>query len=140
MRRLDLSFDTFEGRPNQPIVQILIDGEDLFAGGRASEGFVGFDPRKILETGALIPAEPPRRVAVYRCGCGEAGCGCVAPVIERQGGLMVWSDPRDFVGVYVSPIYDARIESEGSLHDFGDLVFDAEQYLAEADRATQDRS
>jgi len=66
-------------RPNHPVVTILIDGEDVL--GDMSGGFIGFDPADILDSGALIPTDPPRRVAVYRCSCGEAGCDAL--VVRR---------------------------------------------------------
>ena len=135
-----MRFDTFEGRLNQPVVRIFVDGEEPFIAGHGLGGFVGFDPREILLTGALLPIEPPRRVALYRCSCGESGCGCVASVIRREGETITWSDPRDYVGVFSSPLYDGTITSEGKPYDFGDLVFDATQYLAEVERATNDRS
>ena len=48
----------------------------------AAPGRSGFDPRQIL--GApfpLLPVDLGRRVAVYRCSCGQPGCGVIAPVI-----------------------------------------------------------
>ncbi len=123
-------------RPNYPAVMILVDGEDILA--QLAGGFVGFDPADILDTGALLPADPPRRVAVYRCGCGEAGCGCVAPVIERTGGSIRWHDFRDFTGVYHSPLDDPA-PAGGSPHGLADLEFDAARYLQEVERATADR-
>jgi hypothetical protein len=140
IHRLELRFDMFNGRPNRPVVRIFVDGEEPLATGHGLGGFVGFDPRQILQSGALLPTEPARRIALYRCSCGEPGCGCVASVIERHGEKIVWSDPRDFVGVYHVPIHDGDITSAGKPYDFGDLVFDAAPYLAEVERATNDTS
>ena len=50
-----------------------------------------------------LPTNPPRRVAVYRCQCGEAGCGCAAPIIVERNGCVIWEDTRDVTGVYVDP-------------------------------------
>jgi len=140
IRRLDLRFDASEGRPNAPVVRILVDGEELLAQGDSSSGFVGFDPQQLLLTRALVPTEPPLRVALHQCSCGLAGCGCVAMVIESAGDTIRWTDPRNLVGVYVTPIYDGEGEWEGEPHDFGNIVFDADQYLQEVERATRDRS
>jgi hypothetical protein len=77
-------------RPSYPQVTILIDGDDIL--GRLNGGFIGFDPAQILDSGALLSKDPPRRVAVYRCTCGEAGCGCIAPVIEQIEDRVRWTD------------------------------------------------
>jgi hypothetical protein len=50
-------------RPNYPVVTFLIDGEDIL--GQLNGGFIGFDPADILDNHALLPIDPPRRVAVY---------------------------------------------------------------------------
>jgi hypothetical protein len=58
---LQLSIDVQdESRPDYPVVTILIDDADVF--GSLDGGFIGFDPSEILDTGALLPAEPPERV------------------------------------------------------------------------------
>lgn len=124
-------------RPNHPVVTILIDGEDVL--GDMSGGFIGFDPADILDSGALIPTDPPRRVAVYRCSCGEAGCGCVAAVIEEDGDRVRWLDLRDFTGVYNVPLGDSA-PTGGSPHPVTNLQFDRAQYRGEVERAAGDRS
>lgn len=126
-----------EARPNNPVVSILINGDDVL--GQLGGGFIGFDPAEVLDSRALIPVDPPRRVAVYRCSCGEAGCACVAPLIVRSGDRVRWTDFRDFTGVYVGPLVD-QSPSGGTHHDVPDLEFDADQYLREVDRAAGDRS
>lgn len=139
-RRLTLRFDPDADRPDYPVVSILIDGEDLVAG-TPQANFMGFDPAKILgEDSPLLPATPPRRVAIYRCSCGEAGCGCVAPVISREGDDVVWRDARDFTGVFVGPTIDGYEPEGGSQLPIPTLRFDAVEYEVEVRRAMDDQS
>ncbi len=126
-----------ESRPDYPVVTILIDGADVL--GDLDGGFIGFDPSEILDTGALLPADPPERVAVYRCCCGEAGCGCVALIIERDGDRIRWSDLRDYTGVYNVPLGEPAPPG-GSPLTSRCFEFDAVQYDAEIRRASGDRS
>lgn len=124
--------------PDRPSVTILVDGEDVI--GKAT-GLEGFDPGEIFGEGSpLIPQNPPRRVAVYRCSCGEAGCACAACLISREGDVVRWSDFRDYVGVYVGPLLEDEDPGEGTRHRVPDLEFEAEQYLEAVRRATQDKS
>jgi hypothetical protein len=141
IRRLDLRFDLPDPeRPNYPIVTILIDGEDILGGARRGD-FIGFDPADILgPESPLPPTEPPRRVAAYRCNCGEPGCGVAAPVIEERNGRILWSDFRDFTGVFVGPTVDEPVEHDGKHLPLPDLAFDAAQYRAEVARASSDDS
>lgn len=130
-------------RPDQPVVTVLVDGEDRLAGlGRT--GFVGFHPAEILGPDQpLLPTDPPRRVAVYRCVCGIAGCGCVAPVIARDGGQVTWSDARDYTGVFDGPTLEPGYRpgpDEGTVLDLPVLRFDAHQYEEEVRRAGADRT
>lgn len=133
--RIDLRDET---EPNYPIVTVLINGKDIL--GHVEGGFIGFDPAEVLDTGALVPTDPPRRVAVYRCSCGEPGCGCLAPVVTRHGDRVVWSDFRDFTGVYNKPLYGDGNPSGGTPRGIPDLEFSSAQYLEEVTRATEDRS
>jgi hypothetical protein len=87
----------------------------------------------------MEPTIPPRRVAVYRCVCGEPGCGCVAVVIDDLGDRVRWSDARDYTGVYADPLTETDPRG-GSALGLPDVVFDREQYLAELRRAAGDRS
>lgn len=139
-RRLTLRFDPDADRPDYPVVSILIDGEDLVAG-TPQANFMGFDPAEILGTDSpLLPTTSPRRVAVYRCSCGEAGCGCIAPVISREGSDVVWRDARDFTGVFVGPTIDRDVPDGGSPLPIPTLRFDAVGYEAEVRRAMGDQS
>src|SRR5690242_784897 len=61
-----------------PEVRLLLDGRDPLGSGGFS---TGNDPRQLLDTGALIPADPPRRVGLYGCGCGTFGCGTLTAVV-----------------------------------------------------------
>ncbi|HET8619650.1 MAG TPA: hypothetical protein VFM27_11855 [Acidimicrobiales bacterium] len=135
---LTLRIDEDDGRPNHPIVSILIDDQDRL--GTLQGGFIGFDAEEILDSGALVPRDPPRRVAVYRCGgCGQPGCACVALVIERRGNRVVWSDFRGFTGVFERPLVDAE-PTGGTSFGSWSITFDADQYSRELDRASSDRS
>lgn len=140
VRRLDLRFDIPYGQPiDYPVVTILIDGQDLvtFSG----QGFKGFDPEEILGPNSpLLPPDPWRRVAVYRCSCGIPGCGVVAPlIVKRIDGRIVWTDFRDYTGVFNGPTAKADPDGGRALAQ-ADLVFDAYQYSAEIQRASADRS
>lgn len=131
--------DEWEG-PDWPAVAILIDGRDLseLAG---TDSYVGFDPDAILGPDQpLMPDVLPRRVAVYRCQCGEAGCGCIAPQIHREGDAIVWSDARDVTGVFMRPLVKGEAPSGGRALPMPLLRFDAAQYEAEVRRASNDRS
>lgn len=119
-----------------PNVTVLVDGVDVIG---AATDFIGFDPADLFDSGALVPEDVPRRVAVYRCNCGEAGCGCAAPIIERSGDLIRWHDFRDFVGVYVKPTIAVEPDSGRSL-PIADIEFDADDYLRAVADAAADRS
>lgn len=129
-------------RPDWPVVRILVDTVDPFD--VVAPGWQGFDPDDILgPSSPLLPTAKPRRVAVYRCSCGEPGCGVVAPIIERTADarLVLWHDFRDYVGLFSGPnVTYPDVEFVASRSwDVPRLVFDAEQYRAEVRRATQDR-
>ncbi len=122
-----------------PVATLLIDGIDLFSD-LAPNGFVGFDPDELLGPDEpLVPAEPARRVAVYRCSCGEPGCGVVAPVISGGDAEVRWTDFQDFTGWFFSPLPEDEPEDGRSL-GAPELTFDATQYLNEVRRAASDRS
>lgn len=138
---LSLRFQVVDDRPDWPVVAVLVDDEDPFA--RVAPEWRGFDPDTILgENSPLLPHDVGRRVAVYRCRCGEAGCGVIAPVIMPSPGRarVSWIDFRDYVGVFMDPVVDSVSEREGRSWDLPDLCFDREQYHAEIRRASRDRS
>jgi hypothetical protein len=139
---LSLRFEVVDDRPDWPVVAVLVDGRDPFAA--VAPNWRGFDPAKILGPGApLLPVDRGRRVAVYCCSCGEPGCGVIAPVIfpSPDGRRVSWVDFRDYTGVFDDPA-EASLEDEeeGRLWDLPDLHFSREQYVAEIDRASRDRS
>ncbi len=137
-RPLEIRFrvDVDSGQEDWPRVTILVEGRDLFG----LDGSIGFDPDDLFaKSEPLIPSNPSRRIAVYRCSCGEAGCGCVAPLVMRVGEEVHWSDFRNFVGVYSRPETSFSPEG-GSTLPIPTLRFDSAQYEAEVERASEDRS
>ncbi len=138
---LSLRFEVVDDRPDWPAVQVLIDGRDRFAA--IAPGWRGFDPAKIVGPDSpLLPADQGRRVAVYCCSCGEPGCGVIAPVISPSpdGRRVSWVDFRDYTGIFDDPVINSPDENEGRSWDLPDLHFSREQYVAEVDRASRDRS
>jgi hypothetical protein len=140
VRHFGLRFDHPADQPEDyPVVTILIDGQDSLA--LARPGYQGFDPDDILGAESpLLPVKPGRRVAVYRCSCGEPGCGVIAPrITHRTDGHIIWTDFRDYTGVFAGPT--VADEPGGGDHiRQASLLFDAQQYTAEVARANADRS
>lgn len=136
-RHLDFRVEVLEeSSPDWPSVTILADGEDVI--GRATR-FQGFDPEDIFGRGApLLPQDPPRRVAVYRCSCGEQGCGCAACLITQEGDVVRWTDFRDYTGVYARPLVKESPDG-GTKQPVPDLEIDATQYHEAVQRASEDR-
>jgi hypothetical protein len=142
--RLGLRLDAREGgQPDFPAVTILIDGEETFAN-VGSQQYVGFDPDEILSRDApLIPQDPARRVGIYQwdshCGAGD---GCIAPLICARSDQVVWSDLRDFTGIYDNgPVTEQDPDNSWGLAlDIPDLVFDGRHYRAVVERLSADRS
>lgn len=137
---LSLQFEVVDNRPDWPVVRVLADGQEPFAA--VAPGWRGFDPAKMLGPHSpLLPADQGRRVAVYCCSCGEPGCGVIAPVIvpSPDGRRVSWVDFRDYVGVFVDPVRSVG-GGEGSPWGLADLHFGREQYVAEIERASRDRS
>lgn len=136
---LALEFAVPDDRPDWPVVAIRVNGRDPFG----QDGWQGFDPAQILGEGSpLAPDDRGRRVAVYRCSCGEAGCGVIAPYVvgspDRR--RISWVDFRDYTGVFARPLAPGSVDYEGRSWGLPDLHFDRDQYLAEVRRATADRS
>lgn len=102
---------------------------------------MGFDPDAMLGNDRpLLPAAPWRRVAVYCCSCGEAGCGVVAPLVALgSDGIVRWTDFRDYTGVFAGPTVENDPDG-GREHGLPKLQFDRAQYEAELRRATDDRT
>lgn len=121
---------------DDPRVVLLVDGRDVLA----EQGHRGFGPESLLHRGdPLIPVSPPRRVVLYHCGCGVAGCSGRACDISESDGVVRWSGFRRFVGLN-DPLDDTVADEHGWPDDLPDLVFDAAQYRAEVKRVKEDRS
>ncbi|HZX09179.1 hypothetical protein [Kribbella sp.] len=136
---LSLKFEVPDDRPDWPVVTIRVNGSNPFAG--VADEWQGFDPAEILGADApLVPDDAGRRVAVYRCSCGEPGCGVIAPYIvpSPDHQRISWIDFRDYTGVFNGPL--TATPTEGRPWNLPDLHFNRTQYLAEVRRATADRS
>lgn len=128
--------------PDRPEVRILIDGEDPFV--RVASGWRGFDPNDILGSRSpLLPEPDGRRVAVYRCSCGEAGCGSIAPVILSPfDDDVYWLDFRNVVGRFTGPTAEHQDDEDaadpGRPWELPDFRFRRQQYVREIERASAD--
>jgi hypothetical protein len=124
------------GESDHPVVLLLVDGRDVLAG----DGHRGFGPESLLHKGdPLVPVSPPRRVVLYHCGCGVAGCSGRACTISESDGVVHWSAFRRLVGLDY-PLDDTLSDEHARPDDVPDLAFDAAQYRAEVQRAKLDRS
>jgi hypothetical protein len=138
---LALEFEVLDERPDWPVLTIRVDGKSPFA--TVAKNWRGFDPDKILGPNSpLVPDDSGHRVAVYRCVCGEAGCGVIAPfvVASPDRKRVSWVDFRDYVGVFVGPVTRDVEDFEGKPWNLPEIHFDRDQYLAEVERASNDRS
>ena len=138
---LQLQFLVLDGQPDWPVVQILVDGREAFVD-RLPE-WRGFDPADMLgDRSPLLPVDQGRRVAVYRCSCGVAGCGVIAPVImpSPDGQRVSWVDFRDYTGVFTAPTASDSHRFGGKPWPIQDLHFGRGQYIAAIKRASGDRS
>jgi len=138
---LTLRFHVLDGGPDWPVVGVYVNGEGPFE--KVAKGWQGFDPAEILGASSpLVPDDAGRRVAVYRCSCGVAGCGVIAPVIVASPDRkrISWVDFRDYTGVFGGPVEPEAGDHEGTPWDLRDIHFDHDQYVAEVQRATSDRS
>jgi hypothetical protein len=130
-RPLSLRFVVDDGEdPRWPRVVILVEGHDVFG----LLGHIGFAPSELFSAARpLLPKSPARRIGLYRCYCGEAGCQCVAPVITRVGNEVHWTDFRDFAGAYSTPEVDPQPEGGRALA-IPNLRFDLKAYEAAVHR------
>jgi len=138
---LALEFQVLGERPDWPVLTIRVDGKDPFT--EVAKGWRGFDPAEMLGPNSpLIPGDAGRRLAVYRCSCGEAGCGVIAPfvVASPDRTRISWVDFRDYVGVFVGPVTREVEDYQGKPWELSDIHFQPDQYLAEIRRASNDRS
>ena len=143
---LSLRFEVPEdGRPDWPVVAIRVNDQDPFA--TVAKDWKGFDPGDVLGPDSpLLPSDTgDKRIAVYRCSCGESGCGVIAPIVgtSLDRSRITWTDFRDFTGVFAGPLPDdeERFEQyEGKRWRLPDFTFDYDQYVTEVQRATVDMS
>lgn len=123
-------------------MSILVDGRSPFEA--VAPGWRGFDPAEMLGPDSpLLPVGIGRRVALYRCTCGIAGCGVIAATIARSpdGRRISWSDFRDHVGVFERPLTNEEHDVEdGRPWPLTDLHFDSVQYESEVRRLAADAS
>ena len=110
----------------------------------------GTTPGTFLDTSALLPVDPPRRVGLCGCSCGIFGCGTLTARIERHGDQVVWRDFYSFTaGEYDGPFHeDSRLPDpvgdpeaddeflSPTALDLPALTFDAEQYQRVVAEAT----
>lgn len=87
----------------------------------------------------LLPVDPPRRVVLYHCRCGIAGCSGRACVISEANGVVRWTNFLRFVGLN-HPLDDSLADEHGQADDLPDFSFDAAQYWAEVEQAKENRS
>jgi hypothetical protein len=125
-------------KKDAPALEAFVDGVRL-GDGTECDDFTGHWPEQLLgETHPLLPLAP-RRVSLLCCGCGEWGCGEIAPLVQVTGGVVTWTDFR----LYLAAALDPDLPDDPALGrplGWPDLTFDVEQYRAELDRATADRS
>lgn len=143
-----------DGR-DAPELAISVDGIDLAELPGAPSDFRGFPVDQVLPPPPVEledegwhegdPVDSPllqdrgRRIALYTCSCGIAGCGVIAPVIATDGDIVTWSDFRDLTGVFDLPD-DPSPEVETGALGMGQWAFDRTQYEAEVARVAADRS
>lgn len=144
MNELTIRVDS--SRPHCPKVRLLVDGEEILASSGCDEAN---DPADILDTGALLPQEPPRRIAFYGCGCGQFGCSTVAGLVIDRGSVVEWTDFLSLTGFYESALpapedgpdpAEAPSDWTHARHPIPTLSFDREQYIRVVQEAMADRS
>ena len=109
---------------------MLVDGERFLP-----EDWIGFSPDDLLGDGLpLLPTNPPRRVAILRCSCGDPGCHSLDALVREDRGVVIWSDFRSVVGGYEGPVAPAE-DMDGTDLGMRRIVFDSGQYRAEVERA-----
>ncbi len=131
----------FDDNPDRPVVAIEVDGRNPFE--QVADGWTGFDPADMFgPERPLQPRDPTRRIAIYRCSCGEPGCGVIAPLVVRSsdGRRVSWTDFRRYTGVFNGPVADDAARYKGDSWGLPAIHFDAAQYTDEVRRAAADRS
>ncbi|WP_370617827.1 hypothetical protein [Mumia sp. Pv 4-285] len=111
---------------------------------RLLDGHEPLPADEVLATGALLPADPPRRIALYECACGGGvGCGNVSWVISERHGRVRWKDAASaswYAGALPpeADLDEFELAVRPSPLDLPDLAFAAEQYHAEIQRVVAD--
>jgi len=127
--------DIGDGDAVYPVARLMIDGEDALADvGKWRLG--PWPAEQILTADApLLPALPPRRVIVY---AGWPDPDGLAPKIGRRDDVVVWSDFHTVFEISDAPLDFAEAYSWAPV-PVPDMLFDAQQYTAEVQRATAAR-
>lgn len=121
------------------VVDLVVDGRVL----DDSSGWSCLPASELLAADALRPTVPPRRIALYGCGCGELGCTNVTAVVERDGWLVRWRDLVSVTGWPYGAVPDDEdpdpAQDEELVHrlDLPDLAFAADEYAAVVAEATR---
>ena len=101
-------------------VVVLIDGEESLAS-FGSGGYIGLAPADLASQEAVVePTNDPQEVLLYRCDCGETGCGAVVARCYRHGNEVVW-DRFDFGNPPPVDLSAARKAEDA-------MTFSAEEY------------
>ncbi|MFY0408767.1 hypothetical protein [Solicola sp. PLA-1-18] len=121
-------------------LRVLIDGIESLKGTDDS-----FGADEILRSGALLPINPPRRIALYTCSCGATCCSNVSVIVSRDGDCIRWSSFMSITGEFDN-VLPPEDDPDPLLNDeeddifrhpleLPDLAFDATEYLAEVKAA-----
>jgi hypothetical protein len=125
--RLDAEYrEAHDGHVWLSSVVLLVDGKDRFAT-MGSGGYIGRLPTDLASQPALVePTHRPQEVHLYRCSCGETGCGAVVARCYRLGDDVVW----DLFDSGNTPPLDLDAVRPGS----DALIFSSETYERFASR------
>jgi len=127
--------DIGDGDAVYPVARLMIDGEDALAD-VGKWRLAPWPAEQILTADApLLPALPPRRVIVY---AGWPDPDGLAPKIGRRDDVVVWSDFHTVFEISDAPLDFAEAYSWAPV-PVPDMLFDAQQYTAEVQRATEAR-
>jgi len=138
VRRLKLrpGYRDEDPHPTFLSLKILIDGEEVLMWAGPDGPYIGLRASALLgEDSPLIPAEPPRRIALYSEGVPDPDESTITAVVSASDAHVVWSD---FLECLVDSGDSDSDHTVVDLHptrsrsiDVPDLIFDRQQYLAE---------
>ncbi|KAA1422979.1 hypothetical protein FE697_012660 [Mumia zhuanghuii] len=127
-------------RGRRTVAVLLVDGVPLV---RMLDGYDPMPAEEVLGTGALVPVDPPQRVALYECACGGGvGCANVSWVISERRGRVRWKDAAS-VSMYGGALPPEDVEDFDEHErrprplDIPDFTFEAGQYRAAISRARE---